>query len=205
MILIEEKIGGSMVRLRIDSSRMDTMERRLKLATVAEEMHQVLNSTFFRDKVLQIKKWGERSPWKDKSNMEVYQKIMSGAEVLSPKPDKELFIIVDDYWSPKKVIGYTYPNTETVYVNTRFFDKRHRALIGSNLLHEISHKLGFSHDHKATKARPFSVSYQLNKAYEAAYSKIYNVYPVKKSVGRRSWRTLWIKKIYKMEEIWPEY
>lgn len=192
-------------KINIDASKIDTEERYQKIQDVAFEIHTVLNSTIFRDLVMKMKKHGERSKYKDYSNAEIYQILMKGAETLDPVEDYEWDIYIDDYFSLKRVIGYTKRNIKTIFVNTRFFDTRHRALCGSNIVHEQSHKLGFSHDFRSTKDRPFSVSYQLNICYEKAFSKIYNIYPEVKVICRRSWKYLWLKKICTREEIWPEY
>jgi len=126
---------------------------------------------------------------------------MEGAEVLDPEVDYEIDIYVDDYYSLKKVIGYTYRNTKYQYVNSRYFDKRSTKLIGSNVLHEYGHKLGFGHDFRRTKRRPFSVCYQLNDIYEECYDQLMGNLPQRIKKCYRSWRTLWLKKYcYWVEE-----
>ena len=130
---------------------------------------------------------------------------MNGAEVLDPVIDNEWDIFIDGYFSMKRVIGYTMRNIKTIFVNTKYFDTRHKALVGSNIVHEYGHKLGFSHDFRATADRPFSICYQLNLCYEAAYSKIYNVYPEIKTVCKRNWKFLWLKKTCYRVEVWPQY
>jgi len=182
-------------KITIDASKIDTQERKDKLEIVAQEMHRVLNSTIFRDKVMLMKKHGERSKWKDKTNLEIYNHIMSGQEVLNGEEvDYELDIFVDDYFSLKRVIGYTYPSIKTIFVNTRYFDKRNTRDIGSNILHETGHKLGFSHDFRATKDRPYSICYQLNKVYEECHNILMGTVISKVKVCHRSWKTLWLKK-----------
>lgn len=192
-------------KINIDASKIDTDQRYEKIQDIAFEIHTVINSKIFMDQVLKMKKFGERSKYKDYTNMEIYQILMKGSETLEPVEDNEWDIYIDDYFSWKRVIGYTKKNIKTIFINTRFFDKRHRALCGSNIVHEYGHKLGFSHDFRATKDRPFSICYQLNKAYEAAYSKIYNTYPSSRFICKRSWKYLWIKKTCQEVKSWPEY
>lgn len=194
-----------LTKITIDASRLDTQERIDKINDVAIEMHTVVNSRLFMDAVLRMNKKGERSVYKDLSNAEVYKMIMEGSEILDPVKDHELDIFIDDFFSMKRIIGYTKRNIKTIFVNTRFFDKRHRCLIGSNILHEASHKLGFGHDFRSTPDRPFSVSYQLNGIYETCYRKIFNIHPYLKTVTKRNWKTLWTtKKSYEVL-VWPEY
>jgi hypothetical protein len=184
-----------LTKITIDASKMDTLERREKIQTVAGELHTVINSRIFMDEVMKMRTHGERSKLKDLSNREIYDLLMKGAETLDPEVDYEWDIFVDDYYTFKRVVGYTYLNKKWIYVNTKYFDTRSTKLIGSNIVHEQSHKLGFSHDFRSTKDRPFSVSYQLNLAYERAYDRIYGKeIKTKKKVCSRSWRRLWIKK-----------
>lgn len=181
--------------VNIDASKLDTQERIDKMTQVAIEMHRVLNSKIFMDGVLRMKKHGERSKYINYSNTEIYQMIMKGAEVLDPVVDYELDIFVDDYYSFKRVIGYTYANTKTVFVNTKYFDTNSARGVGSNILHEYGHKLGFGHDFRSTSARPYSICYQLNKIYEDCHRKLYSdLVTSKVKYCYRSWKTLWLKK-----------
>jgi len=181
-------------KILIDGTKLNSEDRRAKMSQVALEIHQVLNSTVFRDKVMKMRTQGERSEYKKASNVEIYQMLMRGAEVLNPVVDYTWNIYIDDYYSFKNVIGYTKLNTKYIYVNTKFFDGRITKLIGSNIVHEQSHKLGFSHDFRNTKDREFSVSYQLNKAYEAAYDILFGYQPTNLKTCTRSWRNLWRQK-----------
>jgi len=60
-------------RINIDATRIDTGERKQKLERVTMEMHRILNSSLFMDKVMKMKKHGETSKWKDRTNAEVYK------------------------------------------------------------------------------------------------------------------------------------
>lgn len=185
--------------INIDASKIKTQERKDKLAIVAQELHRVINSTLFRDKVMRIKKQGELSKFKDQPNSMIYNHIMSGKEVLDKEEDFEMDIFINDYFSLKRVIGYTKPSIKTIFVNTRYFDKRTTKLIGSNILHEYGHKLGFKHAFRKTKNRHLSLCYELNRIYEECYDTLFGI-PQYKTICYRSWKTLWIKKTcYKVE------
>ena len=190
-------------RILIDARKIDTQKRMDKINDVAVEMNTIINSKYFMDQVLKMKTHGERSKFKDLSNKEIYEKLMKGAELFKEDEDYTWNIFIDDYFSWKGVIGYTTRNTKTINVNTRFFDKRHRAQCGSNIVHEQGHKLGFSHDKSRTKARPYSVCYQLNIAYETAYSRIFNVYPEEKTFYKRSIKSFF-RKVKYTKKVWPQ-
>lgn len=169
-----------MIKVTINPEKLDTQKRKLKAFEIEREMELILNSSEFKARVLRLSFLdGELSAWRQKSNLDIYDHIMSGAETLSPEVDYELDLSLDDYYSVKKVIGYTYPNTATVYTNTKYFDSddispdyHHRKQSGSNFLHEYFHKLGFSHDFSNTKRRPRSLCYQGNRIYEECWDML---------------------------------
>jgi len=188
--------------IKLDATRMDNEIRRDKMGQVSLEMHTVINSSIFRDQILKLKPFkGERSKYKNLTNSEVYNMIMHGADIHEPQMDHELDIFVDDYYTWKKVIGYTKPKVDRIIrVNTKYFDKRHTMNIGSNILHEYGHLMGFSHDFFMSDERPSSICYQFNKAYVAAYKKLFNLQTARVKVCRRDWRWLGLRKICKWEE-----
>lgn len=98
------------------------------------------------------------------TNPEVYDLIMSGKEKLDPTADQEadIFLRVDRK-NRRGVIGYTYPNTPFQYIYSWVLKKYTPEQIAGNLFHEWLHKVGFNHDFKATRNRPYSVPYACGK------------------------------------------
>ena len=195
-----------MLLVKLNGSRLDTKKRFDKLFKIEKEINLIVNSSMFKDLILAIPtKHGELSHWGKASNYEVYEHIMSGSQELSPAKDGVIEVYFDDYYSWKNVIGYTYPNIDTIYVNTRYFDSddltpemHNRKLSGSNCLHEISHKIGFDHDFRATNRRPFSLSYILNDIYEKCWDKLIAPNLKRKEVqySYRKWfKTYWGSKV----------
>tara|TARA_R110000868_G_C10972634_1_gene770608 strand:- start:902 stop:1492 length:591 start_codon:yes stop_codon:yes gene_type:complete len=188
--------------IKLDATKMNSEDRKKKMAQVAQEMHTVINSSIFRDQILKLKPFdGERSKYKNLSNMEVYKMIIHGADIHEPQMDYELDIFVDDYYTWKKVIGYTKPRVDRIIrVNTKYFDKRHTVDIGSNILHEYGHLMGFGHDFFYNDERPSSICYQFNKAYENAYKKLFNLQTAPVRVCSRPWKYLKLRKVCRWEE-----
>lgn len=85
------------------------------------------------------------------TNAEVLQKITAASLEVT-------LWMYSKWWS--KVVGYTYFKTNTIYVNRKFF--RGPVAEGSNLLHEMSHILGFAHEF----VWETSVPYTLNRIFE---------------------------------------
>jgi hypothetical protein len=184
--------------INLNASKMNCEERRDKLEEVAFQLHQIVNSTIFRDKVLRMRPWGETSEWKSASGAMIYNHIMSGAEETNGIEDRVMDIYVDDFFSYRNIVGYMNPFKKWIHVNTKYFDKRFNKAIGSNILHEYGHTLGFRHEGGATKARPHSICYRLNVIYEECHNKLVgNNIPslVKIKVGR----TWYGKSIYKWD------
>lgn len=80
-----------------------------------------------------------------------------------------IFFYYPTWRQSKSVVGYTSPDTPTIYLNRLFrngYDWGACAEI-SNALHEVTHKMGFDHDYKATARRPYSVPYTANFAVAA--------------------------------------
>lgn len=163
----------SLTFLTIDFTRLNTTARKAKALKTQEEMQVIINSENFKQKVLAMNYHGETSHWKRASAREIYEVIMAGTETLVDEEDKIISIILDDYWTLRGVIGYTYPDSATVFVNTRYYDKRESKLVGSNILHEYFHTLGGSHDSTRTPERPYSICYQLNRVYEQCHNEIF--------------------------------
>jgi hypothetical protein len=95
------------------------------------------------------------------TNMQIYSKIIEGAEVLNPEENWAMDLELELYRDRSSTVGYTYPDTMRVWVNRKYFDTFSSAEIAGNIFHEWMHKIGFEHDRKSTARRPYSVPYGL--------------------------------------------
>jgi hypothetical protein len=124
----------------------------------------VINSIEFHDAVV-CHVWNDELTFSDNqglSNNQIYDVLMSGQEVLNPDLDYTWNINLHLYTKRfSKAIGYTYPNVTWVKSNLRFLRSMSIAEIAGHIAHEHCHKLGFKHDFKKTKKRPFSVPYAI--------------------------------------------
>lgn len=144
-----------------------------KIAEVARRIEIVLNSYEFRDAVLNFE-------WKDEfhfantemSNQEVYDYIMGGMETLSGIEDNEMNVDVTMYYSRRGVVGYTYPSSDRIWTNSKFFNRYSFGGVAGNLVHEWCHKLGFKHDSNRTSRRAYSVPYAIGYIVEELVDKL---------------------------------
>lgn len=178
------------LKIKINSDRLDTPERRKKALLVATEMEIVINSDEFKKNFLAINHLpGELSIWKDATITAIFNYLMNGSETLDPTEDNELDLFVDDYYTFKNVVGHTYETDRYIYANIKYFDVNSSKNIGSFFLHEYGHKKGFSHDFRATARRKYSLCYWMNYIYEKTWDEILGETSAhdKVLVCRRTW------------------
>ena len=161
--------------VRMEVTNLDQMHEwdaeRIRFAL--EGINRILVSPMFEAEWLQAK----LTETEGLNNRQVYDRIV-GADALSPLDkvgvlDVEV-ILYRKAWS--KVVGYTFFNAVTIWVNRKFFGGPEN--IASNLLHESTHQLGFGHaGHWAT-----TVPYTANRIVE-------KLWPVLcKDVDERYWK-----------------
>ena len=151
------------------------VEQEKKVEKAIEIIKSVIASDEFRAKVLTFKYDGERQFNNNNglTNEEIYMKLLEGSEKLMPEKDYEMDLELELYYSSNNVVGYTYPNTVKVWMNTKYFTLYTPSQVAGNISHEWTHKLGFDHATTYTVARDSSVPYaigylirDLGKKYE---------------------------------------
>lgn len=139
-----------------------TDKRIAKYKQAIEFLKKEIATKTFKDRVLAHKYNGKPGfASSSDSNQKVYDKLLSGAETLSPKEDNELDLEVRFYYASNSTVGYTYPTVNYINVNTKFFDGYNITSVARNLLHEYMHKIGYGHDSARTARRPYSVPYAM--------------------------------------------
>lgn len=138
-----------------DSADREKVQRALDL------IRQVVQTEEFRDRVLNHRYNGARAfSSTTKTNAQVYQALLDGAETLRPSVDHEMDLELELYTNnSNNVVGYTYPNVLKIWMNTKYFNQYEPCEVARNLIHEWTHKLGYGHDSDVTARRPYSVPY----------------------------------------------
>lgn len=140
-------------------------EQEEKIQKALDQLLVVINSQSFKERVLAHTYNGKISFANNQglTNQEIYDKIMLGAEVLSPEENQQIDMDITLYYANNSTVGYTYPDETRVWMNNKYFKTYTLAKVAKNVSHEWSHKLGFKHDSARTEKRKYSVPYGIGK------------------------------------------
>lgn len=138
-----------------------TPDQEEKMRNALVRMKLVINSQAFKKRVLGHSYNGKVTFVDNEglNNEQIYYKILEGVETLQPEVDEEMDLDVTMYYSSNSTVGYTYPNTNRIWVNSKFFNGYTLGKVAANITHEWTHKIGFGHASRSTASRPYSVPY----------------------------------------------
>jgi hypothetical protein len=142
-------------------------EEKVKMAV--ELIKKVIASAEFKERVLNYTYNGHKKFFDnhDMTNEEIYQKILDGAEMMgNTNKNNTMDVELELYYQATTTIGYTYPNTSRIWMNTKYFNKYTPNKVADNLMHEWMHKLGFTHAITWSKERDHSVPYAIGYLLE---------------------------------------
>lgn len=136
-----------------------------KIHRAFDLIKKVIASDEFKQRVLN-KTYNGRKQYVDNdglSNAQIYQKILLASENLNQGNNNTMDISIQSYFDPSNVIGYTKPNINTIYVNTKFLSDSSFGVnqVAMNITHEWLHKIGFKHAFERTPNRDQSVPYAI--------------------------------------------
>jgi hypothetical protein len=159
-----ENLDSAVIDFKINLKLIDfDQEQEHKVLKAAELIKKVITSEKFKKRVLNHK-FNDQKAFADNqglSNAQIYRKILEGSETIKPGKDYEMDMVLLTYYEDAITIGYTYPNTRNVWMNTKYLNRYNPVQVTGNMMHEWLHKLGFSHPVKNTPERRFSVPYAI--------------------------------------------
>lgn len=134
-----------------------------KVLDAIELIKKIVASDEFKKRVLNHTYNGKKTYVNNNglTNSQIYNKILRGAEVLTPAKNNRMDLVLQTYFTEANVIGYTMANIKTIYMNRRYLSTFETNKVAMNLFHEWLHKVGFGHDSEATARRPYSVPYAI--------------------------------------------
>lgn len=131
-----------------------TPDEKIKDIAAVAKVNEVINQKCFEDKFLARKLIQTNG----KTNQEILDQIRSTSVTVTLEMYRKTF---------SKVLGYTDYEVGVIHENRKFHDYFGPCSVGSNIFHETTHLIGYSHDYYATVQRPYSVPYSVNYAFEA--------------------------------------
>jgi hypothetical protein len=191
--------------IKVHENKNFTAEQLERYTKAIELTEIVINSKRFKKKLLEMRLTNTNG----KTNAQIYQMMMDGAEQRLPEIDNEVDVFITMYYKNNKVVGYTYPSTDKTWVNSKFFNKYSYASIAANLIHEWLHKLGFGHRSASEHTSvPYGVGYLVRDLIkelidqpelfeDTGGSEVEIPAEVKRPVRvcKRLWYTFWFKKV----------
>lgn len=144
-----------------------------KVLDAVDLVKKVIASSAFKSKILNHTYKGKKTFVNNLglTNAQIYKKILESSEKLNPGKNYTMDITLATYQTDANVIGYTLPNVNKVWMNTRYLNKFTPVQVSSNLVHEWLHKLGFGHDFESTPSRPYSVPYAVGYIIKSLAAK----------------------------------
>jgi hypothetical protein len=151
-------------------------EQEDKISRAFDLIKKVIASDEFKFMVL-TKKWNGKNQFVDNNgltNSQIYKKLLEGAESLNRNKNNRMDLSLKTYFESANIIGYTMPNIETIYLNTKYLNQSNFNPndIAMNLTHEWLHKLGFKHAVNRTPSRAHSVPYAIGYIMRKLAGKI---------------------------------
>ena len=150
-------------------------EQKNKILVAIDLIKKVVLSPEFKSRIINHTVNGEKTFVDNKglTNEQIYQMILEGAEVLIPEKNNRMDVELELYQEKNTTIGYTYPHTTKIWINSEYFNQYSPVQIADNLFHEWMHKLGFDHALTYSKKRNYSVPYAVGYLVEELASKHY--------------------------------
>lgn len=150
-------------------------DQEYKVREAADLIKKVVASQEFKDAILNYTYKGQKSFINNGgfSNTQIYQKILNAAETLLPVKNNTIDVELELYFNAGSTIGYTYPNTRRIWMNTKYFDRYTPVQVADNLTHEWLHKLGFDHASGWSEDRDHSVPYAVGYLMERLAKQYY--------------------------------
>ena len=145
----------------------------LKIHRAVALIKKVVASKEFKERVLHHTYQGKKVFIDNKglSNEQIYQTIMDGAESLVPEKNGTMDVELELYQQSNTTIGFTYPDTNRIWMNKKYFEKYTPIQVADNLTHEWLHKLGFEHAATYSQTRNYSVPYAIGYLMEELAAK----------------------------------
>jgi hypothetical protein len=145
-----------------------------KLLKAQDVIQKIINSREYREMVFNHSFNKSKSFFENQNltNEQIYNRLFIGSEKLNSLDNYQMDLTVTMYNSKlTSTVGYTYPDSMVVFTNLKYHQHFTPCRVASNLVHEWTHKIGFTHSLKPTKERDYTVPYAHNMIIESLCDK----------------------------------
>jgi len=151
-----------MLKPHIHNLRGFTEAEAKKFKDAAYLMAEAVNLEEFKHRVFTVdyEDTGRFKMHGGDTNVQIYDKLMSGADDFNWSNDGDVDIDATLYFDQGNVVGYTYSSSWRTYVNKKFFFKWPISRIAGNILHEYLHNLGYNHSSQYNDTIRWTVPYK---------------------------------------------
>jgi hypothetical protein len=158
LILLSLSAHAEPHRFVLQADKTYTVKEKAQLVEIEQKLGELSNSACF-------KAW-----FSEKKRKQLVQTNgKTRAEVVKHLATATAFARVTMYYTSKNVIGYRNKGSNLIHTNSKYHRAKGFGLCSkaSNLFHEVSHVMGYTHDFERTKRRPYSVPYTISAAVNA--------------------------------------
>jgi hypothetical protein len=142
-----------------------TAEQAARMTRIIAEVDLIVSSEEFATSVLAHSYLGKPGfASTDKTPSQVLQDARSGAE-------KRMGLVIEfKRHRSDNVTAWTYPSSKIIWFNSTRLG-RDDASVAQTFVHECQHKIGYGHDAKPTKRRPYSQPYAIGTIVKRLYKE----------------------------------
>jgi hypothetical protein len=126
----------------------------------------VLSSDIFKEMVLKLR----MSETRGFSNLQIYEKFMSGSDSNGPA-DGDLDIDIVGFWDSSRTIGSTNVYGKIQRLNRRFLGIFDDSDIFGHVVHETMHRFGWIHAGAHSTSVPYKWGYAARDAFRKYYKE----------------------------------
>lgn len=149
-----------------------------KIDQALELILKIVKSSEFMNELVYFRYDGKKEYIQNNglNNFQIYLHILQGTEILTRVCDAGIDMELE-LWIPRlptTTTGYTSPGTTRVWIKKSYLERASVAEVAGTIFHEWLHKIGFIHDKKPTRRRPYSVPYAVGDLVAKLGAKLTN-------------------------------
>jgi hypothetical protein len=168
--------SASSVAIEIKKLGNFSKSQRERIFRVTTNIEKIINTNNFKEQIINHKVNGEFKfeNNENQTNFQIYEKIISGQELLDPRIDYKWQLNLNLKWLFNlSTRAYTQFNSPEIFINSRYYNNSLDAELAGTICHEYVHKVGYRHTKQYNEMRRYSVPYAVGDICELIYANNY--------------------------------